>query len=303
MKLGIDLGGTTIRLGLVNDSSEIVDVLEQMTCPEDGPDAVIGRIADLTGTLVQKSENRSISHIGIGCPGVLDRNNGIVVYSNNIGWRQVPVCRMLEERFHIPVYIENDANCAAVGEYLAGAGKNSSHMIMITLGTGIGGGMVLHGRLYRGKHGNAGIFGHILIEKDGKRCTCLRKGCWESYASAKALLTMASKAGVFEHQSPDKINGQLFFQILESKHPRAIQVFDEYTDYLAEGIADLVNVFDPERIVIGGGISAQGRFLLPPVRSKVKQKIYFSELDSAEIVCSTLANDAAVIGAANLHKF
>lgn len=300
MKIGIDLGGTTIGIGLVNDRYEIVEKAEGLTCCEEGPEAVIDRIGKMTGELLDKAGNPPVSYIGLGCPGVLDREKGTVIYSNNIKWQQVPVCRKLEEQMQVPVYVENDANCAAMGEYLAGAGRGSRQMIMVTFGTGIGGGIIFDGRLYLGRHGNSNIIGHIQIEKGGKECTCKRKGCWECYASTRALLLRAEQAGVFHGMDGAEINGRLFFEALKAGRKEALQVFDEYTDYMAEGIADLINIFDPERIVIGGGVSAQGELLLAPVREKVRQKIYFKEMGTADIVCSLLANDAAIIGAANL---
>lgn len=300
MKIGIDLGGTTVSIGLVNDQYEIVEKIEGMSRCEKGADAVIDRIAEMMEKLLQKAGKPSVSAIGLGCPGILDREMGTVIYSNNIKWHQVPVCQKLKERFQVPVYVENDANCAAVGEYLAGAGRSSSHMIMVTFGTGIGGGIILDGKLYLGKHGNANIIGHVQIERNGRECTCKRKGCWECYASTRALLSSAKQAGMFAGLSDDQIKGQLFFNALKKNEETAVKVFEDYVDYVAEGIANLINIFDPERIVIGGGISAQGEVLLAPVKEKVKRKIYFKEMETAEIVCSALANDAAIIGAANL---
>lgn len=301
MKIGIDLGGTTVSIGLVNEHYEIVEKIEGMSHCEEGADAVIRRMSRMIEVLLERAGKPAVSCIGLGCPGILDRSAGMVLYSNNIRWEQVPVCQELHRRFQVPVYVENDANCAAVGEYLAGAGRGSRQMIMVTFGTGIGGGIIFNGKLYLGKNGNSNILGHILIEKDGKECTCKRKGCWECYASTKALLTQAKQAGVFGETADQEIKGQTFFEALEEKREAAVQVFEEYADYVAEGIADLINVFDPERIVLGGGISAQGEVLLAPVRKRVKQKIYFKEMEMAEIVCSMLANDAAIIGAANLQ--
>lgn len=300
MKIGIDLGGTTISMGLVNDRHEVVEKAEGLTCCGEGPAAVIGRMGRMARELLHKAGNPPISCAGLGCPGVLDREAGAVIYSNNIRWQQVYVCRELKEQLKVPVYVENDANCAAMGEYLAGAGRGSRQMIMVTFGTGIGGGIIFDGRLYLGSHGNANIIGHTLIEKGGRECTCKRKGCWECYASTRALLLSAEKAGVFNGMDEPELNGRLFFEVLKAGQEAALRVFDEYTDYVAEGIADLINIFDPERIVIGGGVSAQGERLLGPVREKVKQKVYFKEMETAQIVCSLLANDAAIIGAANL---
>ncbi len=302
MRIGIDLGGTTLSVGLVNDQSQIVEKIETLSHCEQGADAVIIRISNTIDDLLQKTDSPDIDYIGLGCPGILDRKTGTVIYSNNIKWQQIPICRKLQDRFNVPVYIENDANCAAVGEYFDGAGRGSRQMIMITFGTGIGGGIILDGKLYRGGHDNANIIGHISIDRNGKVCNCKRKGCWECYASTKALLRMAKEAGVFGDLPEQEIRGQVFFEALHRKEEHAIQVFDLYVDYVAEGIATLINILDPERIVIGGGISAQGEILLKPVREKVKQKIYFRNMETSEIICSMLGNDAAIIGAANLMQ-
>lgn len=302
MKIGIDLGGTTVSIGLVNEEQRIVEKTEEMTLCEQGAEAVTGRMIHMTEQLLQGAGNPAVTHIGIGCPGILERKSGTVIYSNNIMWEHVPVGQRFQERFGIPVYVENDANCAAVGEYMAGAGRGCSHMVMLTLGTGIGGGMILNGKLYLGKHGNANILGHLLMEKDGKECTCKRKGCWEGYASAGALLRMAKEAGMFQEVPDTALNGRLFFQAVDKKEEAAVKVLDRYLDYVSEGIADLINILDPERIVIGGGISARGEQLIAPVREKVKRKVYFKDMEMADIVCSQLGNDAAIIGAASLPE-
>lgn len=302
MKVGIDLGGTTVSIGLVNEKLEIVEKMEEMTRCEQGAKAVIERIVHMTEQLLQRAGNPTVSHIGVGCPGILERKTGKVVYSNNIMWEQVPLGQELREHFKVPVYVENDANCAATGEYLAGAGRGCSHMVMLTLGTGIGGGIILNGKLYLGRHGNSNILGHLLIEKNGKECTCGRRGCWEGYASAGALIGMAKDAGTFKNLQQEEPDGRLFFQAVDEKNETALAVLEKYQEYMAEGIADLVNILDPERIVIGGGISARGELLLSPIREKVKQKIYFKDMETAEIVCSALGNDAAIIGAACLPE-
>lgn len=302
MRIGIDLGGTTVSIGLVNDHYEIVDKTESLSHCEEGAEAVTERMAEMIENLLRRAGNPPVSHIGLGCPGVLDRQTGVVVYSNNIQWKQVPVRQKLEKRFRVPVWLENDANCAAVGEYYAGAGRGSSSMVMVTLGTGIGGGIIFDGKLYLGKHGNAGIVGHLLARQNGRECSCQRRGCWECYASTKALLAAAAREGVFDGLSGERTEGRLFFEMLEAGQEAAGRVFAEYADYVAEGIADLINVLDPERIVIGGGISAQGEKFLLPVTERVKKKVFFEETETTDIVCSALANDAAVIGAAYLPE-
>ena len=180
MKIGIDLGGTTMTAGLVDDANCIRLKTGTDTLSLQGADSVIQRMAGLVRTVMDQSGGEPVTHIGIGCPGMLDRAKGRVIYSNNLDWGDLDICDRMRTIFGIPVYLENDANSAAIGEYIAGAGSEYSLMVMITLGTGIGGGIIIDKKLYRGKSGNANILGHLLLHSGGRLCTCGRKGCWEA---------------------------------------------------------------------------------------------------------------------------
>lgn len=311
MKIGIDLGGTTMSAGIVDEKNRIIDKNQIDTNSSDSPEKVILRMTNLVNGLISKSDEKNITHIGIGCPGMLDRQNGIVLYSNNIGWDNIRLVDSMKKYFAIPVYLENDANCAAIGEYIAGAGKDYSSMVMVTLGTGIGGGIIVNDKLYRGNNGNSSILGHILMVKDGELCTCGRKGCWEAYGSVSALIRMANKKAdecpeselQTQRESSGRLDGKKIFDAIHNGDKAANQVFEKYTSYIAQGITDIVNMLDPEGIVIGGGISKQGEFILEPVRKIVLKNRYCKSMESPIITTSGLGNNAGIIGAACLDEF
>jgi glucokinase len=311
MKIGIDLGGTTMTVGAVNDNNEIVVKLEAETSFQDGADRIIERMAHLTQKVIQEVHADSISHIGIGCPGMLDRENGVVIYSNNLQWKDVSIRKKFMGYFDVPVYLENDANCAALGEHKKGSGKDYNSMIMITLGTGIGGGIIIDNKLYRGKSGNSNILGHLVMTSDGELCTCGRKGCWEAYASVTALIKQANEMAN-EHKESELSNlrekngsltGRSIFEALHKGDISAKQVFDRYVKYVSEGIIDIVNIFEPQAIIIGGGISQQGEIILKPIRELVEKNIYCGKDVMPYITASCLGNDAGIIGASCLNEY
>jgi glucokinase len=311
MKIGIDLGGTTMSVGVVSDKNEIIAKKEIETICSDGADKIIERMSQLVQQVMNQVDKTQISHIGIGCPGMLDRSAGRVLYSNNLGWENIEISEKIRQIFKIPVYIENDANCAALGEYIVGSGKDVNTMIMITLGTGIGGGIIIDNKLYRGKSGNSNILGHMLMVSDGLLCTCGRKGCWEAYASGSALIRMANqKAEECKESELSKykeldhsLNGKNIFLAIHNGDKAACQVFEQYIAYVAEGITDIVNIFEPQMIVIGGGISQQGEFMLNPIRQLVEKNVYCG-LDAMPIITtSCLGNDAGIIGASCLNEY
>ncbi|QUH28906.1 ROK family protein [Vallitalea guaymasensis] len=311
MKIGIDLGGTTMSAGIVDEKNIIIDRNQTDTNSSDSPEKVIQRMANLVNELIEKTDIKNITHIGIGCPGMLDRQNGIVLYSNNIGWENIHLIDAMKKYFHIPVYLENDANCAALGEYIAGAGKKYSSMVMVTLGTGIGGGIIIDDTLYRGKNGNSSILGHLMLVDNGELCTCGRKGCWEAYGSVSALIRMANeKADEYpdselekQRKSSGRLDGRNIFDVIHNGDKAANEVLVKYISNVAQGIVDIVNILDPEGIVIGGGISKQGEFILEPIRKIVKENIYCKSMELPKITASGLGNNAGIIGAACLDQF
>ena len=248
-----------------------------------------------------------IGSIGIGIPGAV--KNGEILYTCNLPLTGVPLAAMLRRYFDLPIYLENDANCAAVGEWLYGSGRETQNFIMVTLGTGIGGGFILNGRLYSGS-GMAGEIGHMVIEAGGFPCSCGRCGCWEAYSSAPALIRMAYAA---MEKHPDSIlhelsgksggmDGRAVFQAAEMGDSTALELCRTYGNYLAEGLTNLANLFDPEVIAIGGGISgAPEHLLLMPVREAVRQKCYTGHAGRyPQIVTAALGGQAGMIGAASL---
>jgi glucokinase len=251
-------------------------------------------------------------YLGIGFPGICDRKSGYLLYANNItSVNNAPIRDEMQKYIPLPVYLENDANCAALAESMVGAARDVDDSITITLGTGVGGGIILSKRIFTGFNGMAGEIGHIIIKQDGQECTCGRKGCWEAYASATALIGQTRRAALDNPDSAivnlvqgdlDKINGKTAFDAMRLGDETGIKVVNEYIRYLAEGIADLINILRPAKIVIGGGISKEGETLLKPLREYVRKNSYFGEgtVSQTQIVAAETGNDAGIIGAAML---
>ena len=220
---------------------------------------------------------------------------GVVENDANLGFVNTPLREMLEERLNLPCRVGNDANCAALGEQIAGCGKGTRNFIAVTLGTGIGGGIILGGKLLTGVNGAAGEIGHMVIDREGIPCKCGRIGCFEQYASATALVNAAKEA------FPDITCAKDVFDLAHADNLRALEIIDDYTEYLADGITNLINIFQPEMICIGGGVAAQGEFILKPLREKVEKKRYTRNASVQTVIrAATLGNDAGLIGAANL---
>ena len=243
--------------------------------------------------------------IGIGSPGTCDSEKGVVVRAYNLGWFDVPVCAMLHERFGIPVRLSNDANCAALAETVAGAAIGCKNMVLITLGTGVGGGIIIDGEIYAGMRSAGAELGHTLLVLDGEQCTCGRRGCWETYASATALIRQAQQAAIDHPESllaqAEEITGLAVFQAADKGDAAAQAVIDRYCVYVAAGFTDLVNSLAPEMILLGGGISRQGERILSPIREYVVNNC-FGQKDGAVpvIKAAKLGNEAGIIGAAAL---
>lgn len=313
MKIGIDIGGTTVSAGLVDDADQILWKKKIETRSSQPPETVIRRIGDMVQSLLEETKTpaENLKHIGVGCAGLIDRTSGEVIYSNNIDWHHIRLGEMLGERFACKVYVDNDAVCAALGEFVAGAGREADSMVMITIGTGIGGGLILNNRLYHGTNGAAGILGHMVIKKDGIPCNCGRKGCFEVYASVTALIREAQAAA---KRCPDSVlarlqeekgelDGLSIFQAIAQEDACALEVFDNYTSDLASGIGSLINIFNPQIFVIGGGLSGEGERLLAPIRKKVEAQLYCGRLAMPKIRAAVLQNDAGIVGAAALSEY
>ena len=306
-RIGIDLGGTNIAVGVVNEKYEIVAHHSVPTGASRPAAEVIGDMGDAVEAVLVKAgvSIDQCESMGIGSPGNCDSERGVVARAYNLGWFDVPVCDMLQERFGIPVRLSNDANCAALAETVAGAVVGCENMVLITLGTGVGGGIIIDGKIYAGMRSAGAELGHMLLVLDGEPCTCGRRGCWETYASATALIRQAKKAAAEHPESllaqAGEITGLAVFQAADRGDSVAQAVIDRYCVYVAAGFTDLVNSLAPEMILLGGGISRQGERILAPIREYVANNC-FGQKDGAipVIRAAALGNEAGIIGAAAL---
>lgn len=307
-KIGVDLGGTNIAVGVVNEENAIVASAHTPTTPERGAEAVVTDIANCIANALQLGgiELKECLGIGIGSPGTCDAANGVVVQAFNLGWFNVPVCQMLSDHFNgIDVHLGNDADCAALGEVVAGAAKGAEDALMVTLGTGVGGGVIIDGHIYAGHRTLGGEAGHICICMDGEPCSCGEKGCWEAYASATALIRQAERAAAAHPESAlnnvGKLNGLKIFTALHEGDQTAIDVLNSYCRYVAVGLVNLINVLYPEVIILGGGVCAQGETLLSPIREYIAEHFFVGKREvMPRLVVAELGNDAGIIGAAAL---
>lgn len=305
---GIDLGGTFIKCGIVDEEGKIV-VKDKIPTGKERPYAEIAAdMAKLVKDLAA-SAGVEVKAAGIGSPGTIDSKNGVIVYSNNIQWSKVPLAKEVEKNLSLPVAITNDANAAALGENFCGAGKKYRSMILVTLGTGVGGGIVIDGKLFEGNRSAGTEIGHEVIRMRGEKCTCGRRGCFEAYASATALINQTKRAMIKNPDSAlwkaagslDEVNGKTAFDAAETGDRAATRVVRNYIAYLAEGIANLINSFRPEAVLLGGGVCAQGDGLLKPLRRKVARLVYGGmKYAPVKIETASLGNDAGLCGAAAL---
>ena len=308
--IGIDIGGTKIAGALVDQDGKI---LKESRVPSPAQDAQ-AMVAAVAGLINELAEGEDVLGAGVAAAGFIDAKQANIIYAPNINWRNEPFKARLEEKVSIPVIIENDANAAGWAEYRFGAGKNYQHMVMLTLGTGVGGAIIVDGRMLRGGFGVAGELGHLRIVPDGRLCGCGQRGCIEQYGSGSALLKAARKlagsggpAGqrLLELQTAagGELSGQEVYQAILERDAGALRILAELGEYVGTAIASLSAVLDPEIVVIGGGVSAAGDLLLEPMR-----KAYLDHLPARgfrpelKIVAAEFVNDAGVVGAADLAR-
>ena len=297
VRIGIDIGGTDTKIGLVDVHNKLLDSVCIPTKAERPADEVIRTVAETALSILDKNgiAMEQCVGVGIGVPGTVDRKKGIVRYSNNIRWEDVPLVKEMSTYLPIPVEIANDADCAALGETIAGAGKECSDVVMITLGTGVGGGVVLDGEIYEGRGIGGSELGHMVIVENGEPCTCGRRGCLEAYASATALKREAKRASKKE-LIPSEI-----FALAKQGDQAMKEVVEIYIRRLGLGIVNIVNIFRPQLVLLGGGISGQGESLLVPLRRILREECFGGERgDVPEIEEAVLGNNAGIIGAAGL---
>ena len=318
--IGVDLGGTNIAVGIVDEDNRIIKKGKTPTGPERGADAIVADMAALSRSLLAEAEIplSEVAWAGVATPGTADSDRGVVVYANNVPFLDYPLADNLSALLDgIPVHIENDANAAAKAEAIAGVAKNARYSVMITLGTGLGGGIVLDGEVYSGFNFAGAELGHMVIKKDGRQCSCGRRGCWEAYSSATGLVNItkdriedARRAGrktVMEDMiggDINAVNARTAFTAMKQGDEVAAEVVDEYIDYLACGLGNVINIFQPEIISIGGGVCGEGDYLLKPLREKVFYKETYTKegTPQTDVVVAELGNDAGIIGAAVLGK-
>ena len=314
MNIGVDIGGTNLVAGLVDDTGRILAAAKTPTRAERGLQPVLDDILRITHSCVEKAgaEKGTIQSIGVGSPGIVDSRRGLLQYSNNLPFDDTPIAKILGQAWGLPVYVENDAKCAALGELFAGAAKGAQNAVIVTIGTGIGGGVILNGKLFSGSGGAGAEIGHMAIVVDGLECTCGREGCWEAYASALGLRKATqrvmeenpqSKMWAICKQDPAQITAQTAFEAAKQGDPAAEELVKWYIRHLSAGIINIANIFRPERICLGGGVAnEEDAYFLDPIRAQVKQEVYGYDRCPVQVVKAKLGNDAGVIGAAFLHR-
>ncbi|MBR5539162.1 MAG: ROK family protein [Clostridia bacterium] len=310
MKIGIDLGGTNIAAGIVNESGEILFKSSVPTVASRPKEEIIDDIALLCKNLCVESgtDFNSIESVGIAVPGGVDEKKGVIILTPNIPFSGLPICDILSEKLDGKrVTLANDANAATLAEVLAGAAKGAENAVMITLGTGVGGGIVIDKKIYSGSNGLAGEIGHFVIQMGGEKCGCGRRGCFEAYASATALIRMtkdeinkcfmSGEATLMAEGS--RITARTAFDAFKQGDAAAARVIETYTDALANGIISMINIFQPDVFIIGGGVSGEKQFLIDLLQPKIDAEEFARNSEKRTRICTaTCGNDAGIIGAA-----
>lgn len=309
--VGIDLGGTNIVAGVVDEDYKIIAKYSEPTNAGRAFEEVCASIANTAYEVTKKAnlDMKDIKSVGIGSPGSISRKTNLIVYSNNLGWENVPF-QAFEKHFDIPVYIDNDANCAALGEVLAGAARNYENACMITLGTGVGGGIIIDKKIFSGSDQLGAEPGHTIFVYGGEKCTCGLNGCFEAYASATALIRQIKEA-IKKHPESllnklcsgdlNKVEAKTAFDAMDQGDEVAAKVVDQYISYVAAGVASMMSMFRPEVFIVGGGVSNAGDKLMKPLTEKTSTLTFTrNQAENPPIVLAELGNDAGIIGAAML---
>lgn len=310
--VGIDLGGTNIKVGLVNENYEIVEKASTPTNLPRPAEEIVKSMVDTMWKVLNAAKVTigEVNSIGIGTPGVANRNSGVVLYSCNLDFRNVNLRELFKKYLDKPLYVENDANSAAFGEVLAGAGKGYKDVIVVTLGTGVGGGIIIDGKIYTGFNFCGAELGHNVLVYNGRQCGCGRKGCFEAYSSATALINM-TRESMEEHKdskmweiagSLENVDGKTAFDGMRADDAAAKDVVNMYIDYLGCGLTNIINTFQPEVLLIGGGICKEGENLTNPLNEYIKREAYCVDAErTTKLDICKLGNDAGIIGAAFLY--
>lgn len=310
--LGVDIGGTKTAVGLIDDNNQLLDVASVPTDVEGGLSVICKNVANLTDNVLRNQglSYSDLEYIGVGCPGSIDED-GNVLYANNLNFLNKPLKEELLKYISLPIYVENDANCAGLGEYYMLKEKNVSNFLMITLGTGIGSASIIDGKMFKGFNNAAPELGHCIIEAGGIQCDCGNKGCWEMYCAGHALV---KKARDMARKNPnsmmwdiakgniDAIDGRVPFMAASEGDKAAKEAIDDYLYYLKVGITNVINSFQPQILAIGGGISEQGDIIIQTAQEAVYNGSYSKNVKMTKVVKAVLGNKAGIYGAAYLKK-
>ncbi|MCZ4121623.1 ROK family glucokinase [Streptomyces sp. H39-S7] len=309
LTIGVDIGGTKIAAGVVDEDGSILETCKVPTPAT--PEAVVDAIADAVRTV---STDHEVDAVGIGAAGYVDDKRATVLFAPNINWRHEALKDKVEQRVGLPVIVENDANAAAWGEYKFGAGQGHDDVVCITLGTGLGGGIIIGGKLHRGRFGVAGEFGHVRMVPDGLLCGCGSQGCWEQYASGRALVRYAQQRAAATPENaelllslgdgtPEAIEGKHVSEAARGGDAVAVDSFRELARWAGAGLADLASLFDPSAFIVGGGVSDEGELVLDPIRKSFRRWLVGGQYrPHAQVLAAQLGGKAGLVGAADLAR-
>ncbi|AEE96034.1 ROK family protein [Mahella australiensis] len=310
---GIDLGGTTIQTVLTDENYNIVTKYKSDTLAKEGPDAVIERMMDAIDHVLEESKlsKEDLLGIGLGIPGLMDIEKGISLFAGNLSWENIQVVQPFKDRFNVPVYMDNDVRVNALGEWYFGAGRGVKNMVLITLGTGVGAGIIIDGKMLRGPQSAAGEVGHMIIVEDGPACTCGSRGCLEVFASATGMMRRCKELMLENRDSLlwqmcdgdiDKVRTHMIDKAHDQGDKVGRQVMAETAYYLGIGLTNVVNIFNPELVVIGGGVSKAGERLLGPARDFVNKRAMVVQRQHYKLVAAQMLDEAGMLGACTLAK-
>ncbi|MCX7708834.1 MAG: ROK family protein [Clostridia bacterium] len=312
--VGVEIGVTQISVGIVDKYGRLINKDIRANSNVRHYTEIIKNAVDMTEVLLDKEgiDIKNVKCIGVGCPGIPNDKDGVLVRNYTLNFQNIPIRAEFQKYFKLPVYVDNDANCAALAESVAGAAEDIDYSVTVRIGTGIGGGIIIHNKIYTGFNFAGAELGHMVISMGGEKCTCGRKGCWEAYAAVPALIKQTRDAAVQNPQSLihkitdgdlTKINEFTAYEAQKQGDPGGKEVFDRYLEYLAEGITNLINILMPEAIIIGGQISKLGEGLLQPLRKLVAERVYAKEVSQPEFKTAEIGSSAVMIGAAMLGLY
>ncbi len=310
--VGVDLGGTNITIALVDAKGNIKNKVKISTQIDKDAGFVIKTIIENIKLIIKDVSVKKLMGIGIGAAGQIDHENGVIQFSPNLHWRNVHIVKEIRSKFKLPVAIDNDANVACYGEFMFGAGQGANNVICVTLGTGVGGGIIIDRKIYRGVNGSAGEIGHITVESNGRRCNCGNRGCMEAYVGAPHIKERAiEKIKSGRHSiivklvngSLNKITPKRLEEAALYRDKLALEIWQETGFYLGTGLASLINILNPEKIIIGGGVANAGKLIFDPLLKTIKERALPVSWQDTKIVRAKLGEDAGVIGAAMLVKY